>query len=102
MKRYKRAKLNDDALNYIRVNMAICHANLGTKEARAGKDRLLKITTSKIYNDLNWSYNIAIAKYFTEDPKNQLEATKLLSNIIRKNQFYFQAYNIRRNLQKIR
>ena len=35
MKRYKRAKLNDDALNYIRVNMALCHANLGTKEARA-------------------------------------------------------------------
>ena len=92
MKRYKRAKLNDDALNYIRVNMALCHANLGTKEARAESDRLLKITTSKIYNDLNWSYNIAIAKYFTEDPKNQLEATKLLSNIIRKNQFYFQAY----------
>ena len=50
--------LNDDALNYIRVNMALCHANLGTKESRAESDRLLKITTSKIYNDLNRSYKI--------------------------------------------
>ena len=51
MKRYKRAKLSDDALNFIRVNMALCYANTGNKEDKVVGERLLNLITSRIYKD---------------------------------------------------
>ena len=89
MKRYKRAKLSDDAMNFIRANMALSYAKSGNKEDLAQAERLLNLITSKAYNDNNWSYNIAMAHYFTG---NQDEAASLLTSVIRKDQFYFQAY----------
>ncbi|MEC7863497.1 MAG: hypothetical protein VX762_02095 [Bacteroidota bacterium] len=89
MKRYKRAKLSPDAMNFIHANMALACANSGNKENLAQAERLLNLITSKAYNDNNWAYNIAIAHYFTG---NQDEAASLLSSIIRKDEFYFQAY----------
>ena len=89
MKRYKRAKLSDDALNFIRVNMALCYANTGNKEDKVVGERLLNLITSRIYKDQKWTYNIAIAQHLVG---NDSEAASLLSSIIRKDEFYFQAY----------
>tara|TARA_B100001250_G_scaffold213982_1_gene183536 strand:+ start:15771 stop:17387 length:1617 start_codon:yes stop_codon:yes gene_type:complete len=89
MKRYKRAKLSDDGMNFIRANMALSYANSGNKEDLAQAKKLLNLLTSKIYNDNKWTYNIAIAHYLVG---NQDEAASLLTSIIRKDEFDFQAY----------
>ena len=89
MKRYKRAKLSTDALNFIHTNMALSYAKTGNKEDLSTANRLLSLITTKAYNDNNWTYNIAIANYFSG---NQNEAAALLSAIIRKDEYYFQAY----------
>ena len=89
MKRYKRAKLSLDALNFIHTNMALSYANSGNKEDLATADRLLSFITKKAYSDNKWTYNIAIAHYLVG---NQNEAASLLSSIIRNDEYYFQAY----------
>jgi len=89
MKRYKRAKLSDDALNYLRVNMALSYSSTGNKEDIAVSKRFLELITSKIYSDNKWAYNIAIAHHKIG---NINEAASLLSSLIRKDEFYFQAY----------
>ena len=98
MKKYKRAKLSDDALNFIRVNMALSYAHTGNKEDLALSKRLLTLVTSRIYSEINWTYNIGVAH---NKVGNSAEAASLLSSIIRKDEFHFQAYvtleNIYRN-----
>ncbi len=89
MKRYKRAKLSPDAMNFIHTNMALTYANSGNKEDLSQAKRFLSLLTSKVHNDNKWSYNVAIAHYLVG---NQSEAASLLSSIIRKDKFYFQAY----------
>jgi len=89
IKRYKRAKLSDDALNYLRANMALSYSSTGNKEDLALSTRFLNLITSKVYSDNKWTYNIAIAHHQTG---NTNEAASLLSSAIRKDEFYFQAY----------
>ena len=89
MKRYKRAKLSDDALNFLRANMALSYSSTGNKEDLAVSKRFLDLITSKLYYDNKWTYNIAIAHYRNG---NINEAASLLSSAIRKDMFYFQAY----------
>ena len=89
MKRYKRAKLSDDALNYLRANMALSYSSTGNIEDLALSKRFLDLITSKGYSDNKWTYNIAIAHHKTG---NVNEAASLLSSVIRKDEFYFQAY----------
>lgn len=89
MKRYKRAKLSDNALNYLRANMALSYSSTGNKEDLAVSKRFLNLITSKLYSDKKWTYNVAIAHYKTG---NTNEAASLLSSAIRKDEFYFQAY----------
>jgi tetratricopeptide (TPR) repeat protein len=89
MKRYKRAKLSADAMNFINANMALSYANTGNKEDLSAASRLLNLITSKAYTDITWTYNIAMAHYFVG---NQDEAASLLSAAIRKDEFFFQAY----------
>ena len=79
LKRYKRAKLSDNALNFIRVNMALCYAFTGNKKDAVASKRYLDLVTSKIESELNWMYNIAIVKNKIGE---QLEATKILNSII--------------------
>lgn len=89
MKRYKRAKLSDDALNFIRTNMALSYASTGNKQDNAISKRLLDLITPKAYNDVKWAYNISIAHHKVG---NSNEAASLLSSAIRKDEFFFQAY----------
>ena len=89
IKRYKRAKVSENALNYVRVNMALCYAFTGNKQDISASDRFLNLLTKKIYNENDWSYNIAIAFHQIEKPN---EAAKILSSIIRKDENNFQSY----------
>ena len=89
MKRYKRAKLSDNSLNYLRINMALSYAHTGNKQDLVAAKRYLELITPKISSQENWSYNIAIAKNKVGD---KLEASKILSNLIKKNSSFFQAY----------
>jgi tetratricopeptide (TPR) repeat protein len=89
MKKYKRAKLNDDALNYIRTNMGLSYASQAGKSNQAAAKKQLSMITKRAYNDKKLLYNIAIANYHAG---NQQEAITLLSLAIRKDEFYYQAY----------
>jgi hypothetical protein len=89
MKDYKRAKLNDDALNYINANLALCYAHTGNKGDLAVIEKFLSKLTNTIYLDNKWAYNIAIA-WSKTNKKN--EATSLLSQIIRDDEYNYQAY----------
>ena len=89
MKKYKKVKLSDDALNFIRVNMALSYSHTGNKEDLALSKRSLTQVTSKIYSERNWVYNIGVAY---NKIGNSSEAASLLSSIIRKDEFNFQAY----------
>ena len=86
---YTRSKINDDALNFIRGNMALSYCHTGNKEDLVMAKRLLQQLTSKVYSNSNWMYNVAIAQNKTG---NQKEATSLLAQIIRNDEFNFQAY----------
>ena len=98
MKRYKRAKLSADAMNFVNANMALAYVNSGNKEDLAVANRLLNLITAKAYNENEWTYNIGIAHYLAG---NGDQSASLLSSVIRKDEFYFQAYvtleNIYRN-----
>ena len=89
MKIYKRAKLSNDALNFINANMALSYANTGNKEDLTVSKRFLELITAKVYTDNKWTYNIAIAH---NKVGNAEETASLLSLIIRKDEFDFQAY----------
>ncbi|MDA9325469.1 hypothetical protein N9Q36_01995 [Flavobacteriales bacterium] len=89
MKRYKRAKLSDNALNYLRINMSLSYAHTGNKKDIIAAKRFLDLVTSKVDDQENWTYNMAIAKNKIGD---QVEATKILSGIIKKNDGNFQAH----------
>ena len=89
MKTYKRAKLSNDALNFINANMALSYASTGNKEDLAFSKRFLELITPKLYTDNKWTYNISIAH---DKVGNTDDAASLLSLIIRKDEFYFQAY----------
>ena len=89
MKIYKRAKLSNNALNFIHANMALSYASTGNKEDLAFSKRFLELITTKVYTDNKWTYNIAIAH---NKVGNVNEAASLLSSIIRKDKFDFQAY----------
>lgn len=89
MKRYKRAKLSDNALNFLRANMALCYSHTGKKQDIVAAKRYLNLLTTKIYDEEKWSYNIAIVKNITGD---KLEASKILTSNLKKNSYDFQSY----------
>tara|TARA_B100000902_G_scaffold398226_1_gene464280 strand:+ start:4212 stop:5768 length:1557 start_codon:yes stop_codon:yes gene_type:complete len=89
MKDYKRAKLSDDALNYIRGNLALSYAHTKNKEDLAMASRYLNMITTSLYENSNWAYNIAIAWNKTNNKK---EASNLLLQVIKDDEFNYQAY----------
>lgn len=90
MKRYKRAKLNDNSLNYVIANIALAYANNTENEKnQVLSGRFLTLLTKKIYKEPKWTYNIAITHYLVG---NNDEAARLLNSCIKMNNFDFQSY----------
>ena len=88
-KNYKRAKLNEDALNFPNVQLAIAHAM--SSEARDNKkvSRYMELFTKNIYKERDWAYNIAILSYTTGQEQ---QAAELLESVIKMDKFFFKAY----------
>lgn len=88
-KNYKRAKLNEDALNFANVQLAIAHAM--STEARDKKKvpRYMDLFTKSIYKEKEWTYNIAILNYVSGQEQ---KAAELLESVIKMDKFFFKAY----------
>ena len=89
MKRYKRAKLGADAMNYVNINMALAYAKTGENKNISKAKRFLDLLSKKATKDNRWAYNTAIAYKLTG---NANEAAEILSEIIKKDRYFFQAY----------
>lgn len=89
MKRYKRAKLGADAMNYVNINMALAYAKTGENKNISKAKRFLDLLTKKATSDNKWAYNTAIAYNLIG---NANEAAEILSEIIKKDRYFFQAY----------
>ncbi len=88
-KSYKRAKITPHDYNYININQALCYANSGKEKDFAVASRYLSLVTNKIEKEKKWLYNLSIAYNLIG---NYTSATSNLSQAIRLDINYFQAY----------
>ena len=88
-KSYKRAKITPHDYNYININQALCYANSDKEKDFAVASRYLSLVTNKIEKEKKWLYNLSIAYNLIG---NYTSATSNLSQAIRLDVNYFQAY----------
>ena len=74
-KNYKRAKYNEDALNFTNIQLAIAHAISDEARDRKKVSRYMELVTKAIYKEKIWTYNIAILK---STINQEMEAAELL------------------------
>jgi tetratricopeptide (TPR) repeat protein len=89
LKNYKRAKLDDDALNYSNLQLAVAHAISIVPRDNKKVVRYLDLVTKSIYKDKDWTYNIAILYYLNNEEER---AAELLESVIKMDKFFFKAY----------
>ena len=90
-KNYKRAKFNEDALNFANVQLAIAHAMSSEERDRKKASRYMELITNAIYKEKIWTYNIAILKG-TAPVNKEEEAADLLESVIKMDKYFFKAY----------
>lgn len=94
LKNYKRAKFNEDALNFVNIQSAIAHAMSTSEKDRKKVSRFMDLITKSIYKEKIWTYNIAILKGI--DPVSQefepVAAAELLESVIKMDKYFFKAY----------
>ena len=88
-KSFKRGKISEHAYNYININQALCYASSGKEKDKAVASRYISLVTSKIEKEKYWLYNLAISNNLIG---NHTEAAANLSQSIRLDEIYFQAY----------
>ncbi|MGY8951454.1 MAG: hypothetical protein ACKVJW_06690 [Flavobacteriales bacterium] len=88
-KSYKRAKISTHAYNYININQALCYASSGKEKDKAVASRYISLVTNKIDKEQYWLYNLSIANHLIG---NYSESSANLSQSIRLDENYFQAY----------
>ena len=88
-KNYKRAKFNDDALNFTNIQLAIAHAMSSEARDRKKVSRYMELITKAIYKEKIWTYNIAILK---STINQELQAAELLESVIKMDKYFFKAY----------
>tara|TARA_B100000902_G_scaffold18326_1_gene21957 strand:+ start:3362 stop:5017 length:1656 start_codon:yes stop_codon:yes gene_type:complete len=96
-KYYTRAKLTPNDLNYIYINLALCYLELRknnnsegpSQENKTMAERYLNFITNKVNKEKQWLYNLSIAYYKLGDTE---ETESKLSQVIRLDENYFQAY----------
>jgi len=89
LKNYKRAKINDDALNYTYLQYAVAHQISDDIKDNKKVSRWLGYVTKSIYKDKDWVYNIAILNYLNED---EVKAAELLESVVKMDKYFFKAY----------
>jgi len=88
-KSFKRGKISEHAYNYININQALCYAKSGKEKDFAVANRYISLVTNKIEKEKNWLYNLSIANHLIG---KYSEASANLSQSIRLDENYFQAY----------
>ncbi len=76
-KRFKRGKITEDGLNFVRGNLAIAYLSKGDKRGLGQAKRYLKYLTKQIYKTRDWTYNLGVAYYTFGDKDNALDLFKL-------------------------
>ena len=89
LKNYKRAKLNDDALNFPNLQLALAHQL--SNDARNQKKvlRYLELVTNSVEKEKEWLYNLAILNYLN---RNEELAAEQLEAVIKMDKNFFKAY----------
>jgi len=88
-KNYKRAKFNDDALNFPNLQLAMAHQLSEDERDRNKVVRYLELVTKSIEKEKEWMYNLAILNYLN---KNETQAAELLESVIKMDKNFFKAY----------
>ena len=88
-KNYKRAKFNEDALNFTNIQLAIAHAMSSEARDRKKVSRYMELITKAIYKEKIWTYNIAILK---STINQEMQAAELLESVIKMDKYFFKAY----------
>ena len=88
-KNYKRAKFNEDALNFSNIQLAIAHAMSSEARDRKKVSRYMELITKAIYKEKIWTYNIAILK---STINQELQAAELLESVVKMDKYFFKAY----------
>ena len=88
-KNYKRAKFNEDALNFSNIQLAIAHAMSSEARDRKKVSRYMELITKAIYKEKIWAYNIAILK---STINQEVQAAELLESVIKMDKYFFKAY----------
>ena len=88
-KNYKRAKFNEDALNFSNIQLAIAHAMSPEARDRKKVSRYMELITKAINKEKIWAYNIAILKSTINQEE---QAAELLESVIKMDKYFFKAY----------
>jgi tetratricopeptide (TPR) repeat protein len=88
-KNYKRAKLNEDALNFPNVQLAVAHALSSDPKNNKKVSRYMDLFTKAVYKERDWTYNVAILNYSIGQEQR---AAELLESVIKMDKFFFKAY----------
>ncbi len=88
-KNYNRAKLNDEALNFPNLQLAIAHQLSNDDRNQKKVLRYLQLVTNSVEKEKEWLYNLAILNYLNE---NEELAAKQLEDVIKMDKNFFKAY----------
>jgi tetratricopeptide (TPR) repeat protein len=88
-KNYKRAKLNDDALNFPNLQLALAHQLSNDTRNQKKVLRYLELVTNSVEKEKEWLYNLAILNYLNS---NEELAAEQLEAIIKMDKNFFKAY----------
>ena len=85
-KNYKRAKLNDDALNFPNLQLALSHQLTNDNRNQKKVIRYLELVTKNIEKEKEWLYNLAILNFLNN---NENLAAEQLESVIKLDKNFF-------------
>ena len=88
-KNYKRAKLNDDALNFPNLQLALSHQLTNDNRNQKKVVRYLELVTKNVEKEKEWLYNLAILNFLNN---NENLAAEQLEAVIKLDKNFFKAY----------
>ena len=91
-KNYKRARLNDDALNFPNLQLALAYELSNDTRNQKKVLRHLEVVTKSVEKEKEWLYNIAILNFLRGDKELKELAAEQLEAVIKLDKNFFKAY----------
>ena len=88
-KNYKRAKINDDALNFPNLQLALAHQISSDARNQKKVPRYLDLITKSVEKEKEWLYNLSILNYLNG---RESIAAEQLEAVIKLDRNFFKAY----------